>query len=208
MVRLAAPALSIDASGSLAESIVFSKWKGRNYARTRVIPSNPRSGGQVGIRAMFMFLTKQWAGLTAGNKATWNDRAAAGNVSPFNGFVQYNQSRWRNYLTPSKQEPAAESSSAPSAPTVVATAGVRQVSLAITKGATAPSWGYAIFRSKTTGFTPMWSNCIAVVAKDASSNGSYIDTPLAPGTYYYKALGFNDDGVKGALSNEASATVT
>lgn len=208
MVRVAAPALSLDASGTIGDSMVFSKWKGRPYVRVRVIPHNPKSGGQVGIRAMFQFLTKQWAGLTAGNKATWINRAAATNISPFNGFIAYNQFRWRNFLGPSKVDPAAEVSTPPSAPTAVATAGVRQVSLAITKGANAPDWGYLIFRSPTGTFTSVWSNCIAVVQKDGSGNALYIDTPLAAGTYYYEIMGIMIDGVKGDASIEYTAVVT
>jgi len=208
MVRVAAPAMSLDASGTLGDAVVFSKWKGRPYVRTRVIPHNPKSGGQTGVRAMFKFLTQQWNGLSAGNKSTWLTPAMADNISPFNKYVSYNQFRWRNFRGPTQAYPAAESSTAPSAPTVVATAGVRQISLAITKGATAPTWGYLIYRSLTTGFTPMWSNAIAAVQIDGTGNGSYIDTPLAAGTYYYKSNGFNVDGKVGAMSTEASATVT
>lgn len=208
MVRCAAPALSIDASGTIGDAVVFSKWKGRNYARVRVIPHNPKSGGQTGVRAMFQFLTKIWDGISSANKATWEDRAKATNISPFNAFISYNQFRWRNFRTPSKVDPAAETSSAPSAPTITATAGVRQITVGITKGATAADWGWLVFRSATTGFTPVWSNCVAVIEKDASGNGSYIDTSLAPGTYYYKVIGFNVDGVKGTASSEANATVT
>jgi hypothetical protein len=200
--------MSLDASGSLGGAVVFSKWKGRPYVRSLVIPHNPKSGGQVGVRAMFQFLTQKWAALTAGNKATWEDRAAATNISPFNAYVAHNQFRWRNFLAPSKEDPAAEASSTPSAPTVVATAGTRQISLAITHGATSPTWGYMIFRSPTGTFTGVWSNCIACVAIDGSANGAYIDTPLAAGTYYYSAIGFNIDGVKGTESAEANATVT
>lgn len=208
MVRVAAPALSLDASGTIGDSMVFSKWKGRPYVRVRVIPHNPKSGGQVGIRSMFQFLTKQWAGLSAGNKATWITRAAATNISPFNGFIAYNQFRWRNFLGPSKVDPAAELSTSPSAPTATATAGVRQISLAITKGANAPDWGYLIFRSPTATFTPVWSNCIAVLAKDGTGNGLYIDTPLAAGSYWYHIVGIMIDGVKGTESSEYTATVT
>lgn len=208
MVRVAAPALSLDASGTIGDSMVFSKWKGRPYVRVRVIPHNPKSGGQVGIRSMFQFLAKQWAGLTAGNKATWILRAAATNISTFNAFMAYNQFRWRNFLGPSKIDPAAEVSTAPSAPTGVATAGVRQISLAITKGANAPDWGYLIFRSPTITFTPVWSNCIAVKHIDGSGNALYIDTPLAAGSYWYHVVGIMIDGVKGTESAEITATVT
>jgi hypothetical protein len=207
MVRVSGPALSLDASGSLAGAMVFSKWKGRPYVRSHVIPSNPKSGAQVGVRAMFKFLSQKWGALTAGNKATWETTAEQVAISPFNAYLSKNQFRWRNFLTPSKAYPAADASTPPSAPTGVATAGVRQISLAITKGATAPTWGYLIFRSTTGTFTPVFSNCIAAVAIDGSGNGSYVDTPLEPGAYYYEVRGFNDDGITGTSSAEFTATV-
>ena len=46
MVKLGGPALSLDASGTVGGILTFSKWKGRPYVRTRVIPSNPKSGAK------------------------------------------------------------------------------------------------------------------------------------------------------------------
>jgi len=46
MAKVTSPLMSIDASGSIASTIVFSKWKGRNYVRQLVVPANPRSAGQ------------------------------------------------------------------------------------------------------------------------------------------------------------------
>lgn len=208
MVKVAAPALSLDASGTLADAMVFSKWKGRNYVRSRVIPANPRSGAQRGVRSMFKFLTQFWAGLAAGTKADWEPRGDATAISPFNAYLSYNMFRWRNFLCPSQLDPATETGTAPSAPTGVATAGVRQISVAITKGANAPDWGYLIFRSPTGTFAPAFSNCVAVIPIDGSGNGAWVDTPLEAGTYYYEVRGFMTTGLVGASSAEFNATVT
>ena len=208
MVKVNAPAMSLDASGSLAGAIVFSKWKGRNYVRELVIPVNPRSGGQVGVRSMFKFLAQIWDGLTDANKATWEDRADDMIVSEFNAFMSYNQRRWRNFQTPSKEDPAAEVSTAPDGMTGVATPGVRSMTLAITHGTNLADWGCAIFRSLSATFDLTWDKCIAVVPVDGSGDAEYIDTPLDPGTYYYNTIGFNQDGVKGADGTEFSGTIT
>lgn len=208
MVKVAAPMLSLDASGTIANSMTFSKWKGRNYVRTRVIPANPRSPKQTGIRAMISFLSKQWASLGASNQATWEEPAKQSNVSPFNAYTAANAFDWRNGLYPSKSYPAARSSTAPSAPTVSASGAQRQATITITKGATGPTWGYSIHRSTSSGFSPSWTNCIALVPIDSNGNAAYIDTPLPAGTYYYTAIPFNDDGKPGTAATQASATVT
>ena len=208
MVKLNAPLMSLDASGTVANSITFAKWKGRNYARVRVIPSNPRSEKQIGIRAIIKFLGQQWASIGPANQATWQDLASQTNVSEFNAYVGKNAYDWRNALYPSKAYPAARSSSAPSAPTISVTGGTRQATINITKGATPPTWGYSIHRSTSPGITAQWTNCIAVVPVDGSGNASYIDTPLDAGTYYYTAVPFNQDGKHGTQATEDSDTVT
>lgn len=45
-----APLLSLNPSGTFAKLITASKWKGRNYMRLRVDPSNPSTSGQITVR--------------------------------------------------------------------------------------------------------------------------------------------------------------
>lgn len=207
MAIVKGPAMSLDASGSLAGAVVFSKWKGRNYVRQLVTPANPKSGSQTGFRASMRFLSQIWAGLSAGNKATWEDRADDMIVSEFNAFTSYNQKRWRNFLTPSKEDPAAEASTPATAPTGAAVAGVRMATVTLTDSGTPPDWGYVLFRSTTTGFTPAISNAVYLVPWDVAGATVIIDTPLEPGTYYYRSRGFNDDGIAGALDIEFNVTI-
>jgi len=207
MAIVKGPAFSLDASGTLAGAVVFSKWKGRNYIRQHVTPANPKSGAQTGFRASMKFLAQNWSSLTPAEQATWLDRATDMIVSNFNAFTSYNQLRWRNFLTPSKEDPAAEISTPATAPTGAAVAGVRMATITLTDSATAPDWGYLLFRSVTTAFTPGISSAIAFIPWDSGGATEYIDTPLEPGTYYYRSRGFNDDGIDGALDIEFSVTI-
>lgn len=207
MVKLSAPCLSLDASGSIAGTIVFSKWKGRNYARRLVIPSNPQSGPQTGVRAMFRFLSQVWQGLGSTPQASWDDRADDMIVSPFNAFISYNQTRWRNFTMPTDTDPAVETGTAPTGPTGTATPGVRSMTLEITDGANAPDFGYAIFMSLTGTFTLAFDNCIAVVPWDVGGVTTYIHTPLVPDQYFYNAIGFLKTGLEGADGTEFDGTI-
>ena len=207
MVKVTAPAMSLAASGTLAKALVFSSWKGRAYVRERVIPSNPKSGGQVGVRAMFKFLTQIWDGLSDANKATWENRADDMVVSTFNAFVSYNCNRWRNFQLPSAEDPAAETGTAPDGATGVATPGVRSMTLVITDGGNAPDWGYAIFRSLATSPTLAFDNCVAVVEWSGAATTTWIDTPLAPDQYFYNYIGFLLTGLKGADGTECDGTI-
>jgi len=207
MVKVHGPMFSLAASGTIGKAATFSNWKGRPYVRERVIPANPKSGPQIGMRAMLSFLSKEWAGLSTVEKATWEARAKATVIAPFNAFTSYNQTRWRSYKGPTQSFPAAEISTPAAAPTTTVTGGIRQCELSIADGAPAPDWGFIVHRSTVTGFTPAYSNCVMVKPKTATPT-VLIDTPLAPGVYYYRVQGFNDDGVKGALEAETTGTVT
>jgi hypothetical protein len=51
MAKLKAPLLSFDARGKLADTLVFSSWKGIATARQYVVPANPNTTLQQGVRA-------------------------------------------------------------------------------------------------------------------------------------------------------------
>lgn len=208
MVKVNAPALSLDASGSLAGSLVFAKWKGRNYVRSLVRPANPQSGGQTGVRSMFRFLTQQWASLTAGEQATWEDRAEDSAISPFNAYVAYNQFRWRNFLAPTQEYPEAETSFSGTMGAASAVAGVRSITVTQAVTTAGNGWGVAFFRSTSTGFATAFDNLVRVLPFDGTNDIVLVDSPLDPGTYYYNMRTITDDGALGAELGEESAMVT
>jgi hypothetical protein len=46
MAKVGGPLMSLEASGCVAGALTFAKWKGRQYVRQLVQPSNPQSAGQ------------------------------------------------------------------------------------------------------------------------------------------------------------------
>ncbi len=92
MARLTGPLLSLDASGSIFGTVVYSKWKGLNYARLSVTPYNPKSSAQVGIRETIsmgnMYFTKGDY-VSAAAKTWWNTYAEGTNMSGINRFMKF-----------------------------------------------------------------------------------------------------------------------
>jgi len=208
MARVKGPLFSMDARGSIGKTLVFSVWRGINYVRRHAIPSNPKSAAQLSFRSMMKFLSQIWNGLSAANKATWDDRSDSLNISPFNAFVGYSQTRWNHYKGPTKEYAAAEAGEGGDAPTTTPSNGVKEISLSIAHGVASPAWGWIIHRSTTTGFTPSRSTAVAVMATAADPD-VYLDAPLVTGTpYYYRIQGFSDDGVLGTLEAEVTGTPT
>ena len=208
MVKVNAPAMSLDASGSLGGAIVFSKWKGRNYVRTLVRPSNPRTAIQIAVRAMFKFLSQAWESVAGGPQVTWEDLAKAGRVSPFNSYMAANMSRWREFSGPSQSTPAAETGTAPVAVLTSAVGGSRHMDVTLTITTLNDVWGVALFRSPTGTFTPSIANCIAVLPVDGTGTIVYTDSGLAPAAYFYDAKFFTKEGAIGADEGEVTGTVT
>lgn len=208
MAKVTGPLLSMDASGSVAGAMVFAKWKGRPYVRQLVIPSNPKSGAQVGVRAMMKFLSQSWAGLSSMIKATWETQAAAITASTFNAFVKDNMASWGSFLAPTQEYPATGAGPTLNLVDFNATGGVRSATLDFEADADAGGWGLAIYRSTVMGFTPTRNECIAVVSLASAATGEYLDTPLSPDTYYYRAQQFNTEGKFGDLFAEQAATVS
>jgi len=60
MGRLSGPLFSLSASGSLAKTLVYARWKGVNYVRRHVIPANPNTLNQQEVRGVFATLAAMW----------------------------------------------------------------------------------------------------------------------------------------------------
>lgn len=90
MAKLSGPLFSLQASGQLAKTLVYSKWKGIQDVRSFVVPANPRSSGQVTQRGYFSSAVSAWhtTGLTADDIEAWN-RAANNAPRPQSGFNRF-----------------------------------------------------------------------------------------------------------------------
>lgn len=209
MASVTGPLMSMDASGTLAGTLVFSKWKGRNYVRSHVIPANPKSAGQTGIRSMMRYLSQLWASIAALTQASWDELAATTSVSAFNAFVGHNLSRWQNNLAPTEAYPALAADTDLN-PDAVANDGVLFSATdgegSVTVGAKPDSTGAAdavaalIFRGAAAPTPLAWNKLVRVVPVTPGTAWSYVDSPLIAGTYHYKIAYISADGAISALS--------
>lgn len=202
MVKLAGPAMSLDASGTIGGILTFSKWKGRPYVRTRVIPSNPKSPAQQGVRAMMKFLAQSWANIGAPAQASWDVGADARKISPFNQYSGINQSSWRDFLPPGKTNTLLRVT-APGLITATAPGPSGRYAMSnVTIAAAAGQWGLIVYMSSVTGFDPNWNNARLIVPALPAGNTLIQIGPLAAGTYYLRYHTFSNDG----LTNQAYIT--
>lgn len=205
MVKTRAPMLSLSAQGTIAGAVTYSSWKGRSYARQRVDPSQPRTGGQVGRRSMFAFLTQIWDSLSTADKATWQTLADQLVTAPFHAFLSGNMEGWHNFLPPS-QQPEPGRADTPSDGTLTAAAWVdNRIRLTWDVSSLDDAWGAVFFASLTNAFTPAVGNAIIVVRELAATVYDYFWTPPSVATWYFNSRAFSIDGAIAAAGGQQSA---
>ncbi|HUT14399.1 MAG TPA: hypothetical protein VMY42_28190 [Thermoguttaceae bacterium] len=207
MARVTGPLFSLDASGQVGKSIVFAKWKGRNYTRKLVIPENPKSAKQTGVRSMMAFLAQAWAALAAGTKDDYDALAEGKQISPFNAYVGENLARWQVGKTPTQEYPAPEVSTPALITTAPLTGHDGYVTAVITPAANADIWGVNVYRDPAEITAPSWANCVATIFRDGVTAFTFTDSPLEDGTYHYRFSQFNTDGIEGTVLADASVAV-
>lgn len=89
MAKVSAPLMSLDASGEFGKEIVFSHWKGINYARELVTPENPDTAAQQVIRGYFTDAVNAWHAETSTVRTAWTNYAKDQSLeeSGFNLYV-------------------------------------------------------------------------------------------------------------------------
>jgi len=91
MVKTTGGFFSLDARGTLSDTLTGSYWKGINYIRARVIPHNPKSDPQKAIRGVLTDGVSKWrsGAISAADKLMWESYAAGQGMSGFNRFMHY-----------------------------------------------------------------------------------------------------------------------
>lgn len=95
MAKVTGPLLSLDASGSVASTITYSRWKGINYVRQRIIPTYTNTVGQQAVRDFWTQASQAWKGgatiggvtIDASYKLAFATAAAGLSMSGFNLYM-------------------------------------------------------------------------------------------------------------------------
>ena len=89
MSRIYLSPLIVDIRGKQSDT-VFSKWKGINYIRSRVVPANPKTAAQTAIRNALARLVSLWQDAYPSMAINWDDWASGRDYSGFNKFIGKN----------------------------------------------------------------------------------------------------------------------
>lgn len=192
MARTTGPLLSMDASGSVGNSLTFAKWKGRNYVRRYAIPANPKSIGQTSIRTAMQYYTSMYKANTAAVEAAFADIAQSQKLSPFNAFISAAMKAWKSsvMLEPDGTEVGSWSSTANI--TLSGTAQPRGITWtwSETEATSAVAWLLLVRAAADPGTTTSYAVFGSATAL------SHLQTGLEGATSYQARVGFmGADGV-------------
>ena len=205
MAKTQSGLFALGASGSIGGALTFASWKGRQYARRLVVPSNPDTPAQRSVRAGMSWGSKEWAQLTAPQQVTWEPAAKAKNYLPFNAFVSQGQKNMAQDLGFQSEDPA-PASGAPAVPTVPsATGGSGQATLAWTDGVAADNFGVIVYALVGGAVTP--GPQVIYGLADIGDLGIVIPR-LEAGTWHFKLKSFAIDGVLSVATADFTAVVT
>lgn len=95
-MKVTGPGLSLDASGTIANTMTFSKWKGINYIRQRVIPTYRNTSEQMAVRDIVSDASLAWktnatvgaVTIDSAYKLAYANAAAGMAMSGFNLFIK------------------------------------------------------------------------------------------------------------------------
>jgi hypothetical protein len=201
--------MSMTASGTVGKVATFSNWKGRPYVRSRVIPKNPKSAKQRGVRAMLKYLSKHWTAATTENKATWLTLAAASQISAFNAYVRANMNTWQQDEAPADMPTPSRTGTltAPSALAANETA-PHTVLVEATLTAAQDKQAVIIYRCPAAAPDYTWNSVIAVIDPTTDTTLSYVDINVPTGAYKYLVAVTNTNGKMTPAAAPVDGTVS
>lgn len=90
MAKLNGPLLSFGARGKIGDAMVVAQTRGVKYARSYVVPANPRTTAQTNNRASFAFFREMWKLAPTLLRAPWDAFAQGRKFYGFNAYTGEN----------------------------------------------------------------------------------------------------------------------
>lgn len=208
MVKLTGPGLGKAASGTLGGELIYSNWKGRAYLKKHARPAQPRSPGQVAMRAMMSFLAGEWSTIPAVRQATWDELAARQKISAFNAYQQENLRRWRSFLRPSQLYPPDPSGTLGSTDGYGLVGQRRAITCTFLINTLQELWGMNIHHVAAEDVPITWNDLVHIEPMHQTGWYTFKLAPFEPGTQWLCFNRFNWRGYPSTFYFWRSCVVT
>lgn len=210
MARTTGPLHSETASGTLANMLTFSNWKGRSYVKQAVIPTDPKSKDQVSRREIFKFLSHAWGDtLDATDRASWQPAGDPDPTKNFNLYLARGMERWNQGLIPQQRPDQVEAGAEGIwniPPTLVSDH--REVQFNFRKAALGDLWGVILYNVPSDPTTPTHEMAWKIEPVHSSATTErHIYRKEPPGLYCWYSRPFTNTGKLLTLRNHHCTTV-
>lgn len=205
MAKVTGPLMSMDASGTVAGSITFGKWKGRNYVRQRVIPSNPQTAAQTGVRSSLAGAAALWKSDTATLKGNFETLASQRNISAFNAFTGFTQQQYsKGFGIANNPSPT---NAAPTNPptSINVDADGKYLTIEWTDSSDSGVWANNVYLKMGSAPTAIWPNLIGVIQQGIEK---LTIGPLPAGSYTVNLASVSEEGGVSPLGTPATETIS
>ena len=211
MARTTGPLFSADASGSMANLLTFSKWKGRTYVKMFSQPTGERTPVQASVRAMMGFLNSAWNGpvMTQAHRDAWLADSRDQGVAPLNAYLTAGLDRWTHFTAP-QVEPGYTAGGVLSniSATWTATGGKGIITITWHLTTLSNGWGLWFHADQSAVVTVARENLLYIEPLGPLGDHTTVITGVPPGTYNIKRRGSNWKGQLGSLGGSKTTTVT
>jgi hypothetical protein len=195
MPRLTGPLLSLTARGQLGQAIVYADWRGIQYARSYVIPSNPNSVDQQEVRNIMRTLNQIYQYAPASVVATYTAFVASKPLTERNQFIKASLADLQGQANLDTIQMSQAFGGAPlSISGFSSTPGVGTITVAATIGALPTGWSLvaghaaALFDDDPEAWAPVGTQARWAAGSDATSAFSIVLSSLASGNPYQVAF--------------------
>jgi len=211
MARTTGPLFSTDASGSMANLLTFSKWKGRTYVKMFSQPTGERTPVQASVRAMMGFLNSAWNGpvMTQAHRDAWLPDSRDQAVAPLNAYLTAGLDRWTHFTGP-QVEPGYTlgGTFANVSGTWTATGGKGIITITWHLTTLNNGWGLWFHASTDPVTTIARDNLVHIEPLTTLGDHTTVITGLPPGTYNVKRRNSNTKGQISTAGGSKTTAVT
>lgn len=105
MAKSSGGLFSLDRKGTIGDAITFTSYKGKPYVRAQSKRKQPRSGMQVGMRALTKWISQDFKTLDPNEVEVWREQGRSDDITPLNAWLRDSQNRqqeglgWRRQIT-------------------------------------------------------------------------------------------------------------
>lgn len=216
MAKVTGPLLSLGASGTVADTTTFGRWKGIPYVRQKVDPSNPNTSAQQATRTVFKAAGESWRLIPSGFAAPWDAFVKGRPLTQRNAYIGAFTKllRSKSDLADWQVSPGAKSGPALAAHSAAGGASPGEIDVTYTTPSVPNGWTldkvvhvYAEDHDPSTA----WTQEIGL-DDDATANGSYTISGLNAGVDYavssYTVFTRDDGSTAYGISATDIATAT